>query len=642
MRTFIENNEKNSQLLMKNSELLLKNKFQFIHPFDMEPCKKIVDLTEDINWNIVPFDDVEWNFMLNRQEYLMDLCVSFETNRQKKYLNKGKELLLDWISKNDNEENWRTIDTGIRLVYWKILIDYLIKEDLLNNKELSLINQSVTQQMVYLDKHYIEKYDLSNWGVLITAGYFIIQLLFKDNAFEEMNERMFRRLEKQMYLQVQPSGNHWEQSPLYFMEVLRSFVFLHVSKAISDKKINQQLEQTILSMYQYMPHFITPEKHSILQGDTDEMAIDETIQTIALLYNCRIPTLFVEEVAVDYPILHLSKQNISFKNWKKGVENLSNEKFSNQLVDDYTGNYFYRNSWTSKSDYLHLYNGSLGSGHGHLSLGHIDLSMNGINLFVDSGRYTYVESDIRKELKKSVHHNTITINERPFGFVKDSWGYERVPTSLTNRFVEKADYVVVRSMYIDNQDTVSFKVVRTVIYFKNEKNFFILDQIVDQGTEKFEKMNRQFHLDPNLEIFVKKGSSTFILTDGKKNKFYTYLSESQVSILDTEYAGSYNELIKSKKIETISSSNYQYLLLSKSASVEITEVKVRKSDNQPVLPEKSIGFHLKCDSTEYLIHSAIEDTFEGHKLYILNEFPVYGQLSIHKINKEKSEYTRLM
>lgn len=221
-------------------------------------------------------------------------------------------------------------------------------------------------------------------------------------------------------------------------------------------------------------------------------------------------------------------------------------------------------------------------------------------------------------------------------------GYEKVPTSLFNRFVDTDNYVAIRSVYLDNQDTVTFKVVRTVVYFKDEKDFLIIDQVIEPGTKSFEKMSRHFHLRPGLEICVDKDSPTFILTEGKKNKFYTYLSESKVSVLDTEYAGSYNELIKSKKIETISSSNYQYLLLSKSASVEITEVKVRKSDNQPVLPEKSIGFHLKCNSTEYLIHSAIEDTFEGHKLYILNEFPVYGQLSIHKIKKKKSEYTRLM
>lgn len=642
MQTFIKNNEASSQLLIKNSKLLLNNQFQFIHPFDMEPCREIVNLSEDIDWTSVPFDDDEWNFMLNRQEYLMDLCVAFEKEHEIKYLEKGKELILDWISKNDTEDNWRTIDTGIRLVYWKILIDYLLKEGLLAKEELNLISQSVTQQLIYLDSYYIEKYDLSNWGVLITAGYFIIQLLFKENVSKEMNERMLKRLEKQMYLQVQPSGNHWEQSPLYFMEVLRSFVFLHVSNAVIDKKIKQQLEQTILSMYQFMPHFMTPEKHSILQGDTDEMFIDDTIQTIALLYNCSIPTLFMNRVAVDYPILHLSGKEINFNDWKEGTKNLSNKDFANQLADDYTGNYFYRNNWTEQSDYLHLYNGSLGSGHGHLSLGHIDLAMDGVNLLVDSGRYTYVESDIRRKLKESAHHNTATINERPFGVVKDSWGYEKVPTSLFNRFVDTDNYVAIRSVYLDNQDTVTFKVVRTVVYFKDEKDFLIIDQVIEPGTKSFEKMSRHFHLRPGLEICVDKDSSRVLLADENNNQFYACFSESQIEVIDTEYAPLYNELIKSKKIKTSNTNTCQYLLLTQSDKTELTEVNIRKSDSKPVLAEKCFGIHLKKGDSEYLIHSAIEDTFEGHKLYVLNEFPVYGQLSIHKINKKISEYTRLM
>ena len=236
----------------------------------------------------------------------------------------------------------------------------------------------------------------------------------------------------------------------------------------------------------------------------------------------------------------------------------------------------------------------------------------------------------------------MTINERPFGVVKDSWAYEKVPTSLFNRFVDTDNYIAVRSMYLDNQDTVTFKVVRTVVYFKDEKDFLIIDQVIEPGTKSFEKMSRYFHLRPGLEICVDKDSSKVLLANENKNQFYAYFSENQIEVIDTEYAPLYNEIIKSKKLKTSSNNICQYLLLTQTDKTEISEVNVRKSDNKPVLAEKCFGIHLKKGGTEYLIHSAIEDMFEGHKLYVLNEFPMYGQLSIHKINQKESEYTRLM
>lgn len=640
MKTFIESMEKNSQLLIQNSELLMRNKFQFVHPYDMEPCQEIVTFSKEILWNDIPFDDIEWCFMLNRQEYLMDLCLSFEKDRNNSYLLKGKEILVEWINENSNEENWRTIDTGIRLVYWKILLDYLLKEQLIDEEELELVRTSVTQQLVYLDENYIEKYHLSNWGVLITSGYFIIQLLFEECASVEMNQRMLARLEKQIYLQIQPSGNHWEQSPLYFMEVLRSFSFLHVSKAIKDPKINQQLETTILLMYQFMPHFITPEKTSILQGDTDEMIIDDVVQTIALLYNRSIPNLFTDEVLVDYPMLHLSQKKISFSQWKEGINYLRDDNFSNKLFDDYSGNYYYRSDWSQESSYFHLYNGSLGSGHGHLSLGHVDLTMEGTNLLVDSGRFTYVESDIRRKLKESSHHNTVIINNQPFGVVKDSWGYEKVPTSLANRFIDQENYVAVRSMYLDQQEEGMMKVIRTIIYFKKEKDFLIIDQVVDNAVN-FKKMSRNFHLNPEIKI-VENSTSQFTFNAENKSSIFGTFSENQLTILNTEYSPQYNEIKNSLKIETTSSQPCQYLYLTRTKPTEIKKIKIRKSDNKEVEEKRCIGIEIIKEDTSYLIHSSIEDTFNGHKLYFLNDKPVYGQLSIHKIKGNKSEYIRLL
>ncbi|MBO0477762.1 alginate lyase family protein [Vagococcus sp. DIV0080] len=638
--TFIKKNEPNSELALKNSDYLMENNFLFTHPYDMEPCHEIVSFPKKIDWLHIPFGDEEWCFMLNRQEYLLDLCISYQGTLDKKYLLKGKELILDWISGNQQPKDWRTIDTGIRLVYWKIMLDELLKESILTTSELRLIEKSVVNQLYYLDKEYIEKYDLSNWGILISSGFFMIQLVFKNCVPISMNQKMLLRLENQLKLQIQPSGNHWEQSPLYFMEVLRSLVFLDVSKAIPDEKIQQQLEQKILLMYHYMPHFVTPEGTTILQGDTDCMIVDDMAQTIGILYNRPIPPLFTKRVSVDYATLLLSHETITYNEWKQGITRLTDKQFIKKMIDSYTGNIYYHSDWSDASDYFHLYNGSLGSGHGHLSLNHIDISMKGRNVFVDSGRFTYVESSIRKELKKSTHHNTLIANKQPFGKVKDSWSYDDVPTSMGVQHAETKDFVVSRSVYLDRQEGCIFKIYRTIMYFKRERDFLIIDQVIDLLGSSLNEMNRHFHLQPNCK--VTKDANKLKIQQERTDIVTAYFSEATVDILETNYSRVYNQLESSKKIVTTSDKPHHFLYLTQKNDMTINKCAIRKSDGTSWDEDRCFGIEIKRKEITYLIHSAIEDTYKGHKLYFLNDLPVYGQLSSYKIDSQETTYERIL
>lgn len=638
-RTFFDKKEPNIMLMHENSQLLLENKFQFIHPYDMEPCRDIITFVDGIDWTYVPFEDEEWNYMINRQEYLLDLCLSFDITRDSIYLQKGKELLLDWITQNQTSENWRTIDTGIRLMYWEMMIQYLEEGSMLTASESEKIVHSIEQQISYLDDHYIDKYDLSNWGVLIVTGFFIMSKRIGIRQESGMYQRMLNRLTNQLRLQIQPSGNHWEQSPLYFMEVLRSIVCIHQSQVLRDEPVQKLLEEKILSMYHFMPHFVTPEGTTILQGDTDEMRVDDVVQTISLIYKQSLSVLFGESVSVDYMMLYFSQKKLNIKTWKKEIENNINENSVTSMIDDYTGNYYFRSDWSSFASYCHLYNGPLGSGHGHLSLGHVDLSLRGDNLFVDSGRLTYVESPLRYLLKEVPQHNTVVINGHPFGNVINSWGYSEVPTSLANHSYEDSYFWSVRSMYLDNQLYGTFKVVRTVLYLKELDSFVILDQIVSIGNSHFSEMTRYFNLNPHLDVIQNK-SSVDLVTEEKS--YYVHFSENSISVEDGFYAPTYNSLIVNKKIVTQGNNTTQYVVLTPQKNVDVTEVSIHKTDNGSFSEEQCYGLALETNGEKWLIYSMIEDTYSGHKLYKVDNQFVYGQFGvIHLKEGEENKYTRI-
>lgn len=638
-RTFFDKQEANIMLMHTNSQLLLENKFQFIHPYDMEPCRDIIAFVDGIDWTHVPFEDEEWNYMLNRQEYLLDLCMSFDISGDICYLQKGKDLVLDWITKNQTTENWRTIDTGIRLMYWEIMIRYLDQELLLSVPDNEKIKQSIYQQLNYLDDDYIEKYDLSNWGILIVTGFFITSKRIGIRQESGIYQRMLNRLTNQLRLQIQPSGNHWEQSPLYFMEVLRSIVCIHQSQVLRDEPVQKLLEEKILSMYHFMPHFVTPEGTTILQGDTDEMRVEDVIQTLSLLYQQDLPELFTRQVSVDYLLLYFSRYKTEYLAWQENLSKKVATNYPKTMTDDFTGNYYYHNDWDYMSSYAHLYNGPLGSGHGHLSLCHIDVTLGGDNILVDSGRLTYVESPLRYLLKEAPQHNTVVINSHPFGEVVDSWGFEAVPTSLSNRVYEDDRFWSVRSAYIDTQVNGDFKVVRTVLYIKELDSFIILDQVVDIGDNAFSNMTRYFNLNPKIKA---RQEQDHVSLDIKNKRYYAYFSEESIHVEESFFAPTYNDLVVNEKIMATSSQPTQYTVLTKYSNVVVKETTVQKTDNKLCSEEKCYGMAITIDGQEWLIYSMIEDTYSGHKLYKIDGNPVYGQFGVVKIDRNNEEnYMRL-
>ena len=54
---------------------------------------------------------------------------------------------------------------------------------------------------------------------------------------------------------------------------------------------------------------------------------------------------------------------------------------------------------------VHMFTGNLGSGHGHISPLHIDVSGKNNSFFIDSGRFTYVDNEKRLYYKSAEAHN---------------------------------------------------------------------------------------------------------------------------------------------------------------------------------------------------------------------------------------------
>lgn len=96
-----------------------------------------------------------------------------------KYLAKLKEYIFNKIedfTKHINQLDYsnRTLDTGIRVSLWTLLlrIDQNIK--LFSDNEIKLIKDSIVRQITYLFNNFNQRYYLSNWGSLQVCTMFLI------------------------------------------------------------------------------------------------------------------------------------------------------------------------------------------------------------------------------------------------------------------------------------------------------------------------------------------------------------------------------------------------------------------------------------------------------------------------------------
>lgn len=89
-----------------------------------------------------------------------------------------------------------------------------------------VLNNALLIHLDYLERSYIDKYRLSNWGVLAIGGMAAIDLFLPELVTSKQRDLIWSRLAEQLDLQFYSDGIHWEQSPLYQHEVLMTFVYL--------------------------------------------------------------------------------------------------------------------------------------------------------------------------------------------------------------------------------------------------------------------------------------------------------------------------------------------------------------------------------------------------------------------------------
>lgn len=485
---------------VKVADLLKKRIFIFDNTWDLEAYPEPMDFSKDIIWEETPNGDPEFVWQMNRHRNLMALGQVYVLTKDESYAAAFEDIILDWIRKVPlNEENklkgYRSLEAGFRGDYLPKAILCFIGSETIREETWAMIRKSVDEHINYLLADYTPKKEILNWGVIEASGLFGFavlktQLIPEYSISEAMDvvNTAYERLNLAARLQVMRDGSQWEQSPLYHNEVLHCFLDVMAQSRRLGLKVPEDITQAASRLAWAQAVSMKPNGKCFLQGDSDDMAMRPALAEAAWLLNDSNLKFFADD-ALDYELV-----------WELGIEAaISYEQMkaepprgclSTALSD--SGNFYLRSGYERDGNLLHFHCGTMGAGHGHFDKLHFDLVMDGRDVLVDSGRFSYMFSKGRVDFKGGRAHNTIIVNGTDLGVCKDSWEYERLGLPLNRGFEWRKDYELVYGGHFGYMHMGVF-VNRKIIYIKPDI-YVIADEIY--GCEEM-KCEAFYHFSEN-------------------------------------------------------------------------------------------------------------------------------------------------
>ncbi|MDR2900354.1 MAG: heparinase II/III family protein, partial [Treponema sp.] len=359
-------------------------------------------------------------------------------------------------------------------------------------------------------------------------GLFLAGIYFAEQRYIDLS---LKRLSDNLRLQVLPDGIHWEQSPQYHAEVLQCFLTVTQAAMRCNVALPKGFAESVHRMAKSLALWIKPNGRLICQSDSDNVDARDVLVQAALLFDDSELKALANNEFFDGNIWNMGTD--ALKQYQD-MKTIQHKPMSTAFPQ--SGNYILRD----ENNYLHMHCGSLGSGHGHADLLHIDLFAYGEDILIDSGRFTYVDSAIRRELKSPAAHNTIIIDDKDFTVYKNSWDYSKLAMPIKGEyfFTERCGIISGGHLaYLQEGVFVFRKVVQAA-----PDLFVIFDECYTEDNHSY---TQYFHF--NNEGEVKIDEST-VLYQGKNAlaQLMVLTPDAKLTLTDVSLSRTYNELEQGK------------------------------------------------------------------------------------------------
>lgn len=620
--------------ILRIADEVSQQTFLFDLPWDMERTFIPYTFKDQIDWDYSANGDEEWTFMLARHRYMVCLGQAYSLTKDEKYALAFVRLCSDFIdhaplTPASPKTTWRTIDSAIRIENW-------IKASIHMNDSIHFTTEfkdklftSLMEHGTYLHHYHDAFRTLSNWGVLQYNGLLLLGLFMPEHPLSEsFIQTALTHLATQAKIQVMDDGAHWEQSPMYHNEVLHCYLnVVHMAQVNHLELPAIILEKTKAMCYANL-YWAKPNHHQVIQSDSDDTDVRDLITKGAYLF--ADPVLkFAGYDRLDFE----AAWDLGLEAIKTYEELASTASAVTSIALSDSGNYYFRDSWEENANFMHFRCGTLGSGHGHADLLHIDLAAHGEDILIDSGRYTYLDTKERLALKSSSAHNTTTVDNLPFSECTDSWGYGHLAKYVKGDFITKGNYEMVSGSHLGYMTlpTGGIYTTRKVIYIKPDI-FVIVDAFYGQGVHTYEE---HFHFNNEGTLSVDEAA---IYTGQKAHAKLICVSPDVTSeVLASQLSKHYNKMEANQKVKFSRKGDgfTSMLCVISTDSVDTpsdftaSKVPVSFAGKGTLLRDDQVeALHITKGTKEYTVIICHNEVIGGVDLLVANGHQGYGEVMV--------------
>lgn len=499
-----------------------------------------------INLNSKGPMDIKIPWELSRLHFLIILGKAYVITGNEKYYIKFEDTILHWINSNPYKKsvNWTcAMDVAIRSI--NIIVAKELFQDKIGDQfELKLNNLIYSHGEFILEN--LENHEpRSNHYISDLIGLFWIGIYFKGNEFgDNLIEFAIKELEGEVETQINNDGTNYEAATSYHKLVLELLLFTIIYGEKNKVFFSLICLNKIKKMCEFMYNILKPNNIIPLIGDNDDGRLiilgsyyewdrrdPRYLLSISSIFFNEDRYMFNDEDSVE---------SIAIVFGNRTINNVKNKKYLSKKYED-GGFYILRNNRI----YCLVRCGELSmrghGGHSHNEQLSIELNIDGIDIFIDPGTYTYTSDYAkRNKFRSTLMHNTVQIGE----YEQNDINFWNIFELKEQTFAQclKFDYSSFIGTHKGYLNKYKCNHIRCIDVY--EEKIIIKDIFKNKDLDKI----INFILPSNLKIV--KNNSDIIINDKYLVRF-----EEEPLIKEIEYSPSYGVLIVGKQINVVTNNS---------------------------------------------------------------------------------------
>ncbi len=487
------NNICNHEFTLLGSSYVFKNEIDWHYDFKygVKHKKKVYLIYLFYDQKIQ--SDIKIPLELSRFNHAITLGLGWRLSQNKKYCIEFVNQVNSWITSNKVGfgVNWTyAMDAAIRAVNWLITFglmeDYLLKGE--NKKFRQSIVQSLWEHGCFIFSHleWLGSKTDSGANHLISdlSGLFTLGILFKNSARGKKWVKLaHENLEFQMERQILSDGVHFERSISYHRLMLEMFLWCWKLAKEANYPFSDSYYHKLIDMQQFVADYIDENGCAPLIGDNDDGRFISSGLLKLTDHSYLIPEYSTNSNNISYIDRYLIDGGFSFPIVKYKL----NEAFYKE-----GGFYFIRNDYAK----LSIRAGKLGykGGHTHNDQLSFELSINGLQIFIDRGTYTYTaEPGMRDMFRSTRMHNVLQLND----FEQNTSYGSFAMNDKTQTEIRKATDCYFEGLHVGYCKQGHTKLAYTRKFSLKDNCLIIEDLMNNADIDDFIRI--YFHLSPGLE-----------------------------------------------------------------------------------------------------------------------------------------------